>query len=189
MDSFQSDCFRTLIAIPRIEYEICPKHILRILIYLNFINEFEAITFYCPLRHCSHIHLLRPTYNMWMIYDWILDSNIKPLQLAKSKWMKFEMVKRNIIYFLHYVNKNVILYSLAYIRYRTMTCSFNRCYQEYGVPKCLRSIKLYFWKILLMILSHLWVFTLTLNPKWKARLTALMYFLLMQRYFAQSMVS
>ena len=25
MDSFQSDCFRTLIAIPRIEYEICPK--------------------------------------------------------------------------------------------------------------------------------------------------------------------
>ena len=25
IDSFQSDCFRTLIAIPRIEYEICPK--------------------------------------------------------------------------------------------------------------------------------------------------------------------
>ena len=148
------------------------KHILHILIYLNFINEFKAITFYCFLRHCSHILLLRPTYNMWRIYDWILDSNIKPLQLARSKWMKNEMVKRNIIYFLHYVNKNVILYSLAYIRYRTVIKS-----------------RLCFWKILLMILSHLWVFTLTLNPKWKARLTALMYFLLMQRYFAQSMVS
>ena len=31
----------------------------------------------------------------------ILDSNIKPLQLTKSKWMKNQMVKRNIQNFLH----------------------------------------------------------------------------------------
>ena len=138
--------------------------------HLSFINEFKAITFYCFWRHCSHILLLRPTYKMWTIYDWILDSNIKTLQLARSKWMKNQMLKRNIKYFLRYLNTNANSYSLANIRYRSMTFSLNHCYEEYGVPKCLWSISyriirnnylfsfvllLCFWKILLMISSNL----------------------------------